>query len=87
MGKTLQGATRFPLERITRIHQQLKARRFPNCRKIAEEFEISEKTIQRDIDFMRYRLNLPIAYDQQRFGFYYDADTAAEPFPWLASLR
>jgi proteasome accessory factor B len=33
--------------------------------------EVSSKTIQRDIEFMRSRLNMPIEYDQLQFGFYY----------------
>ncbi len=54
-----------------RLHEKLKAGQFPNCRNLAEEFEVSTKTIQRDIDFMRDRLNMPIAYDQLHFGFAY----------------
>lgn len=54
-----------------RLHAALKARKFPNCQEIAAEFEVSPKTIQRDIDFMRYRLNLPIEYHAQEFGFHY----------------
>ena len=61
------------------IHARLKAGRFPNCRKIAEELEVSSKTIQRDIDFMRYRLALPIEYDALRFGFYYTEAVTAFP--------
>lgn len=53
--------SRAPLVRMTRLHEELKARRFPNCRKIAEALEISAKTIQRDLDFMRDQLGLPIA--------------------------
>ncbi len=45
-----------------RLHEKLKAGKFPNCRKLAEELEVSSKTIQPDIDFMRDRLNLPIEY-------------------------
>src|SRR3954464_4400272 len=63
--------SRPPLERMMRIHGQLKAADFPNCRKIADELEVSTKTIQRDIDFMRDRLGLPIEYDQLHFGFVY----------------
>ena len=33
--------------------------------------EVSTKTIQRDNDFMRDRLGLPIEYDQLHFGFVY----------------
>lgn len=54
-----------------RLHAALKAGSFPNCRKLAKELEVSAKTIQRDIDFMRDRLNLPIEYDQLHFGFTY----------------
>ena len=41
--------------------------------------EISTKTVQRDIDFMRDRLNLPIDYDPLRFGFYYSRPVANFP--------
>jgi proteasome accessory factor B len=56
---------------MMQIHARLKDRHFPNCRKVAESLEVSPKTIQRDIDFMRYRLGLPIDYDPLQFGFYY----------------
>ena len=45
---------------MMQLHAQLQARKFPNCRKLALELEVSEKTIQRDIEFMRYQLGLPI---------------------------
>src|SRR6184192_4204690 len=63
--------SRPPLERMMRMHHRLKAGRYPNCRKLADELEVSSKTVQRDIDFMRDRLGLPIQYDQLHFGFYY----------------
>jgi proteasome accessory factor B len=71
--------SRPPLERMMRIHTQLKAGDFPNCRKIADDLEVSSKTIQRDIDFMRDRLGLPIEYDPQRVGYYYTEEVAAFP--------
>ena len=56
---------------MLQLHRQIQAGRFPNCRKLAAELEVSPKTIQRDIDFMRDRLGLPIEYDQLHFGFIY----------------
>ena len=56
---------------MLQVHRQIQAGRFPNCRKLAAELEVSAKTIQRDIDFMRDRLGLPIEYDQLHFGFIY----------------
>ncbi|MGZ4985429.1 MAG: helix-turn-helix transcriptional regulator [Chthoniobacterales bacterium] len=79
MSEISGAASRPPLERMMRIHAQLKAGEFPNCRKIAEEIEVSSKTIQRDIDFMRDRLGLPIEYDPLRFGFYYTQEVASFP--------
>ncbi len=75
----LDRLSRPPLERMMKLHNHLNARLFPNCRKIAEELEVSSKTIQRDIDFMRDRLGLPIGYDQLQFGFYYTEPVANFP--------
>ena len=62
-----------------RIHAQIKAGEFPNCRKIAVQIEVSSKTIQRDIDFMRDRLGLPVEYDPLRFGFHYTQEVTSFP--------
>ena len=62
-----------------RLHAALKAKRFPNCQKIAAELEVSAKTIQRDIDFMRYRLGLPIEYHPREFGFFYTEPVTGFP--------
>jgi len=81
-GSTKQASERFsrpPFERMLRLHERLKAGSFPNCRKLAGELEVSAKTIQRDIDFMRDRLALPIEYDQLRFGFFYAEPVASFP--------
>jgi proteasome accessory factor B len=57
----------------------LQAGAYPNCASLAREFEISKKTAQRDLDFMRDRLSLPIAYDARRFGFFYTRPVEALP--------
>jgi len=77
--KDKSGFSRPPLERMMRLHAALKGRHFPNCQKIATELEVSAKTIQRDIDFMRYRLGLPIDYHPQEFGFFYSEPVTAFP--------
>jgi predicted DNA-binding transcriptional regulator YafY len=71
--------SRPPLERMMRMHARLQAGRYPNCRKLAEELEVSSKTVQRDLDFMRDRLGLPIEYDQLHFGFYYTEPVSSFP--------
>ncbi len=71
--------SRPPLERMLRIHQALAAGGYPNCRVLARQLEVAGKTIQRDLDFMRDRLGLPLAYDAGRHGFFYTAPVADFP--------
>lgn len=73
--------SRPPVERMMHIHHRLKAGSFPNCRKLSDEIEVCERTIKRDIDFMKIRLKLPIEYDSKRYGFYYSR--LVEEFPSL----
>jgi predicted DNA-binding transcriptional regulator YafY len=79
-----RGYSRPPLARMVRIHDWLMANRYPNCRKIAEEFEVSPKTVQRDINFMRDQMGLPIDYDKARFGFHYTRPVIGFPAMALA---
>ena len=71
--------TRPPFLRMLRIHELLSAGRFPNCSVLAREFEVSVKTVQRDVDFMRDQLMLPIEYDSRGHGFFYSRPVGQFP--------
>lgn len=73
--------TRPPLDRMQRIFQAIKGGEFPNRTGLAGKIEVTTKTIQRDIDFMRDRLNLPIAYNGDRKG--YEFTEGVENFPMV----
>ena len=45
--------TRPPLERMLRIHQSIQAGAYPTAGRLAEELEVSAKSIHRDLEFMR----------------------------------
>ena len=53
------------------IDKKLKAGLYPNSTSLASEYEISARTILRDIEFMRDMLDAPIEYDKEKRGFYY----------------
>jgi predicted DNA-binding transcriptional regulator YafY len=74
-----KGLSRPPLERMMRIHQAIQAGGFPNATQLAAELEVSTKTVNRDIDFMRDRLDLPVEYDGSRFGYYYTGPVSSFP--------
>ncbi len=64
---------------MLRIHQAIESGRFPNATILARELEVSTKSIQRDIEFMRDRLALPIAYDGSRMGYFYTEEVSGFP--------
>lgn len=63
--------SRPPLERIFEFHNLIQAGKYPNCSTLARKFEVHLRTVNRDLEFMRDRLNLPLEYDNQKRGFYY----------------
>ena len=73
--------TRPPLDRMHQIFCAIKAGDCPNRTGLAGEIEVTTKTIQRDIDFMRDRLNIPIAYNGERKG--YEFTQPVESFPMV----
>ncbi|MDD5200169.1 MAG: WYL domain-containing protein [Terrimicrobiaceae bacterium] len=62
-------STRPPLDRMQQIFQAIKSGGFPNRTQLAVDIEVTTKTIQRDLDFMRDRMSLPIAYDAVNRGY------------------
>jgi len=62
-----------------RIHQALLTGRFPNATSLAGELEYSTKTIHRDLEFMRDRMELPIEFDHGRNGYHYTEEVGAFP--------
>lgn len=57
--------------RLLFIDRKINEGRFPNCSSLAEEWEVSSKTIQRDIEYLRYQLDAPIEYSAKERGFFY----------------
>jgi proteasome accessory factor B len=64
-------ASRPPLERMLRVHEELQRGAHVNCTKLAATMEVSIRTIMRDLEFMRDRWELPIEFDTRRNTFAY----------------
>ncbi|HZM02957.1 MAG TPA: WYL domain-containing protein [Candidatus Saccharimonadales bacterium] len=71
--------SRPPLERMLRIHQAIHAKSYPNAVTLARELEVSTKSIHRDFEFMRDRLQLPLEYDNDHKGYYYTEEVTNFP--------
>lgn len=73
------------LHRIIWIDRQLRNKRFPNRKKIAEHFEISTRQAARDIEYMKYSLGAPIEYSAFNKGYYYSQANFILPSNFLTS--
>jgi hypothetical protein len=69
--KTRTLHSRPPLYRFQEIFHAIKTGRYPNRTKLAETIEVTTKTIQRDIDYMRYQMSVPIEFDFAKGGYYF----------------
>lgn len=78
IARTCGGST---LRRIIWIHQRLGHDLPATATSLAEELEVSERTIKRDLDFMRDDFNAPIAWDAGLHRYYY-----TRPFDLLPLL-
>lgn len=53
------------------IISELQSGKYPNCTTLAEKLEVSTKTIQRDIEYMKFQMDAPIEYDSSQKGYYF----------------
>jgi predicted DNA-binding transcriptional regulator YafY len=72
-------SSRPPLERMLRIHEELRRGALVNCTMLMHALEVSRKTVVRDIAFMRDRLELPIEFDSGIQAYRYTEKVSAFP--------
>jgi len=76
-------SSKIILERFLWFQNEIKNNKYPNTKALAEKFEITRKTAQRDIEFMRSRLNAPLIYMPEHRGYAYEENTFELPGFWL----
>ncbi len=76
-------AGKLAYERYYWFHEQIKRNEHPNSKLLAEKFEISQKTAQRDIEFMKDRIGAPLEYSHADRGYYYTDKGYELPPIWL----
>lgn len=70
-------------ERYLWFHHQIKSSKYPNTKTLAEQFGITRKTAQRNIEFMSTRLKAPLLYVPGKRGYVYEDNTWEIPGLWL----
>jgi predicted DNA-binding transcriptional regulator YafY len=59
------------MNRILAVDSFIREGRFPNAATIARKLEVTARTIQRDIEYMRDMYSAPIEYDFNHRGYFY----------------
>ena len=79
----MEMSDRLKYERFLWFHGRVKANRYPNAGDLADKYEISNRTAQRDIEFMRDRLNAPLEYNREKRGYFYSDSSYQLPSLWF----
>lgn len=61
------------------IRAGMRSGRLANCSSLGQGYEVSAKTIGRDIEFLKVNWDAPIEYDSQRRGYLYSEENYALP--------
>ncbi|KAF0194524.1 MAG: transcriptional regulator [Bacillota bacterium] len=65
--------------RLIWFDAEVRAGRFPNATRLAQEFELSSRQGARDIEYLRYSLCAPLAYCYRHKGYYYAEQSFSLP--------
>jgi len=71
--------TNTQFERHVDIDRRIRAGEYPSVPSLATEWEVDERTIKRDVEFMKDRISAPIEYDRKRRGYFYTEQTWSFP--------
>lgn len=47
---------------------------YPNSANFSADYEVSTRTVMRDIEYLKYQLEAPLEYDAEKRGYYYMHD-------------
>jgi predicted DNA-binding transcriptional regulator YafY len=78
----VKNAARPLLRRLLALHGMLSRGEYPNAPSVARELEVSQRTVLRDLEFMRDSLHAPLVFCRRRNGYHY-----SEPGYELPLLR
>lgn len=71
------------LDRIVQMDALIRGGRYPSVAVFRARFEVGERTVHDDLDFMRNRLGAPLKYDRRRGGYSYTDSAWSLPTVWV----
>ncbi len=71
------------LDRILQMHTLIRSGAYPSVATFKDRFNIRERTVYEDLQFLRERLEAPVKYDRSRGGYYYTDASWELPTTWM----
>lgn len=71
------------IHRIQWFDQQVRQLTYPNSSKLAEQFEISRRQAQRDIEYLAESLRAPLRYIAKQRGYIYEDNSFVLPHLYI----
>ena len=66
---------KYKTHRLIQLDKWIRNGGYPSVQAIQDEYEISRRTVMRDLEFLRDRYDAPLEYDRIRNGYYYTDPT------------
>ena len=66
---------KYKTHRLIQLDKWIRNGGYPSVQAIQDEYEISRRTVMRDLEFLRDRYDAPLEYDRTRNGYYYTDPT------------
>jgi predicted DNA-binding transcriptional regulator YafY len=74
---------RGAFRRLFELDRMLRGGRLQTVQSAAEELEVSARTVERDLEQLRYDLGAEIVYDRKLHRYRYEGDPVTVPAQWL----
>jgi predicted DNA-binding transcriptional regulator YafY len=71
------------LQRIKKIDSLIRLGRMKSAGQLAEELEVSRRTIERDIETLRLELDADVVFNREKKCYEYTGNPLALPGIWL----
>ena len=76
----MQNLNMTVLKRLVKIDRNINQNKYVKTKSLANDREVSEKTIYRDIKLLKEKFNAPVRFDSRRKSFYYESKFSLNPF-------
>ena len=73
--------------RLVEFDRMIRNKRYPNVDWFSRNYEVSKRTVMRDLDFLREHLGAPLAYHSTKKGYFYKEEWTLPTILSISNLK